>query len=89
MSQKTTAQQKAEERYPYRSDQWEHLEMMEQNRDAFIACYTEQVEPRDRMMQELALALERCVNENGEIWGDELQLITKAKEQFGITPTQP
>ena len=120
MSQKTTAEQKAEERYPVTlendfngpgshyevNDCWfkredeaqDHAEVV---REAFSTCYTEEVEPRDRMMQELldALALflvgaSSVHRFNGaseeaiaELYENEYALITKAKEQFGITPT--
>ena len=59
----------------------------------YLTCIREEVEPLEAeverlraLVQELAIALERCVNENGEVWGGELSLIAAAKQQ-GFVPT--
>lgn len=108
MSQKTTAEQKAEERYPSipinkgvvgakYTDLLPKSDMY--RREGFCTCYTEQVEPRNRMMQELVDALNQSQDVISRLsdgpdrapWGPQLDIndasLAKAKEQFRITPT--
>ncbi len=93
MEQKT-AQQKAEERYP--SPPWDgHYST------GYATCHIEEVEPRDRILQELVDALANVSKESEGIGtivcncgaaATGIQLATnsalaKAKEQFGIEPS--
>ena len=104
MEQKT-AQQKAEERWP---DDCENLqahthrtEFQRGRMHGCAACYREEVEPRDRIIQELVDAImdnarHRLLaeGEEGDTVNDFLNMtlntaLAKAKEQFGIEPSKP
>lgn len=58
-------------------------------RQGYATCIREEVEPRDRLLQEAVDALSRSIKcpEGCFEHSDGISAITKAKEQFGITPT--
>lgn len=93
-----TPEQRAQERYTkstkrIASDMWSA-------REGFATCIRELVEPRDRLLQEAVDAITHCAWQTGEragcdhamselmyLSGYEKAFLAKAKEQFGITPT--
>ena len=108
MEQKTP-EQKAEERYRMPSEQnsgfdWydDECDRAERRRQGYVACYREEVEPRDRILQELVDGIEEVRKINADLVsrgpmdtaaGHCLRVskaaLAKAKEQFGIEPSKP
>ena len=111
MEQKT-AQQKAEERYPDYTDRDfigpGNSRMIDLNivnerlRMGYATCYREEVEPRDRIIQEAVDAIEEVRKINADLVRRgpmdtaaahclrvAKALLAKAKEQLGIEPSKP
>ncbi len=91
MEQKTP-EQKAEERLKHTHYKDERLQHRAGGEIAgYTTCYREEVEPRDRLLQELVDVIALVARRRGPFHVDieAHRALAKAKEQFGIEPSKP
>ena len=98
MEQKT-AEQKAAERYPAPPyvplpgglDEVFPPDVRHVMQTGYTTCYREEVEPRDRLLQELVDVIALVARRRGPFHVDieAHRALAKAKEQFGIEPSKP